>query len=231
MNIIVISPKASDESAKRLAKELGAEYTNPYQSGRDDFNNYDLVINYGYSKLFKTHRHVELINSPLNVSLCIDKFNTLVSLAMSKVPIPEFSTRILDNWDIAFCHTKKDGRKNEGIEHWYRDRAQPVPPAYLYTKYYAHRGEYRVVVLKGKVVGRYRKVLDAENTWSLELRDKRGFEEMDAACLKAARALRIDYVGFDVLAQKKNDFVIIEANSAPILTDESVEAFKELIGV
>jgi glutathione synthase/RimK-type ligase-like ATP-grasp enzyme len=53
---------------------------------------------------------------------------------------------------------------------------------------------------------------------------------MDAICIRAARALSIDYVGFDVLAQTKNDCVIIEANSGPILTEEAIDAFHELIG-
>lgn len=231
MNILVISPKASEDSAKRLAKELKAVYTNPYKSGHNDFVMYDVIINYGYSQPFKMHRNVFLVNSFDAVRACIDKRATLHSLAIIGAPVPEFATKIKDEWDTVICHTKPDGRKNEGIEHWYRQDDKPIPPAYLYTNYYPHRGEYRVVVLKGKIVGRYRKVLDAEGMWSLELRDKRGFEEMDAACLKAARALRIDYAGFDVLAQKKDNFVIIEANSGPILTDESVEAFKELIGV
>ena len=231
MNIIVISPKASEDSAKRLAKELGADYANPYKTLNTDFTEYEVVINYGFSQRFKVNRHVELINSFESVGWCIDKFQTLTTLLLSKLPVPEFSKRIIDTWHTVVCHTKFEGRKNEGIEYWFRNEQKKVPAAYLYTNYYHHRGEYRVVVLKGKIVGRYRKVLDNEGMWSLELRDKRGFEDMDAACIKAARALRMDYVGFDVLAQKKDDFVIIEANSGPILTDESVEAFKELIGV
>lgn len=231
MNIIVISPKASDESAKRLAKELGAVYENPYQAKHNNYGGFDVIINYGYSQPFKMNRNVFLINSFETVRACIDKRATLHHLAIAGISVPEFATKIKDEWHTVICHTKPDGRKNEGIEHWYRNEQMAIPPAYLYTNYYPHRGEYRVVVLKGKIVGRYRKVLDAEGMWSLELRDKRGFEEMDAACVKAARALRVDYVGFDVLAQKKDNFVIIEANSGPILTDESVEAFKELIGV
>lgn len=230
MNILVISPKASEDSAMRLAEELGAQYTNPYKTFNDNFVGYDVIINYGFSQPFKMHRNVFLVNSFEAVRACIDKRATLHHLAIVGVPVPQFATRINDEWDTVICHTKPDGRKNEGIIHWYRDHDQPIPPAYLYTNYYPHRGEYRVVVLKGKIVGRYRKV-ERDGAWDLELRDKRGFELMDAACLKAANALRIDYVGFDVLAQKKDNFVIIEANSAPILTDESVEAFKELIGV
>ena len=231
MDIIVISPKASEDSAKRLAEELGAEYDNPYQSGRSDFKLYDVVINYGYSGTFKVKMAAIVFNATIAVRNCIDKRATLHYLAANGIPTPEFATKVKDDWNTVFCHTKPDGRKNEGIVHWYRQDDEPIPPAYLYTNYYQHRGEYRVVVLKGKVIGRYRKVLDDENMWSFELRDKRGFEGMDDACIRASRALGASYVGFDVLAKSKDNFVILEANSGPILTDETVEAFKEYLGV
>lgn len=233
MNIIVISPKAADESARRLAKELGAEYTNPYQTGRIDFMKYDVVINYGYSSGIHVNRDAVVINKSTQVSACINKSTTLSILRQSKVPVPDFSrVGVKDDWDIVFCHTKIGARKNNGIVHWYRgEENNPIPPAHLYTNHFPHRAEYRVVILKGVIVGRYRKVIDADGMWSLEIRDKRGFENMDIECRRAAVALGIDYVGFDVLAANKNEFVIIEANSAPILTDESVEAFKDYLGV
>lgn len=228
MKILVISPKAAEDSAKRLAKELGADYNNPYQSGRLVFKEYALVINYGFSTNIVTNANANVLNEPSAVRKCINKLKTLESL-VGHVPIPEYSQRIRDTWNTVVCHTKPDGRKNEGIEYWYRESDEPVPNAYLYTEYYHHRGEYRVVVLCGKVVGRYRKV-ERDGTWDLELRDKRGFEYMDEICIRAAKVLGIDYVGFDVLAQTKNDCVIIEANSGPILTDEAIDAFHELIG-
>lgn len=228
MKILVISPKAAEDSAKRLAVELGAKYENPYQTGRLVFKDYALVINYGFSTNIVTNANANVLNEPSAVRKCINKLKTLQSLE-GHVPLPEYSQRIRDTWNTVVCHTKPDGRKNEGIEYWYRYEDKPIPNAYLYTEYYAHRGEYRVVVLCGKVVGRYRKV-ERDGTWDLELRDKRGFEHMDDICIRAARALGIDYVGFDVLAQTKNDCVIIEANSGPILTEEAIDAFHELIG-
>lgn len=227
MKILVISPKAAEDSAKRLAVELGAKYENPYQTGRLVFRNYNMVINYGFST--NIVRDAPIINDPSSVRQCINKRVTLESLANAGIPIPDYGPFIKKNWDTVVCHTKLEGRKNEGIEYWYRESDEIPPNAYLYTKYYEHRGEYRVVVLCGKVVGRYRKV-ERDGTWDLELRDKRGFEHMDDICIRAARALGIDYVGFDVLAQTKNDCVIIEANSGPVLTDETIEAFYELIG-
>jgi glutathione synthase/RimK-type ligase-like ATP-grasp enzyme len=203
-------------------------YENPYQTGRLVFKDYALVINYGFSANIVTNANANVINEPASVRKCINKLKTLQSLA-AHVPVPEYSQVVNNHWDTVVCHTKPDGRKNEGIEYWYRESGEPVPNAYLYTEFYHHRGEYRVVVLCGKVVGRYRKV-ERDGTWDLELRDKRGFEYMDNICINAARVLGIDYVGFDVLAQTKNDCVIIEANSGPILTEEAIDAFHELIG-
>lgn len=229
MKILVISPKAAEDSAKRLARELGADYINPYQTGRVSFREYRLVINYGFSSNFATDVDATVMNQPYAVRKCINKLVTLEALAKARIPVPDYSPLVEKHWDTVVCHTKPDGRKNEGIEYWYRYDDQPIPNAYLYTEYYPHRGEYRVVVLCGKVVGRYRKV-ERDGTWDLELRDKRGFEHMDEICIKAAKTLGIDYVGFDVLAQTKNDCVIIEANSGPILTEEAIDAFHELIG-
>lgn len=229
MKILVISPKAAEDSAKRLAKEIGADYINPYQTGRVSFREYRLVINYGFSTNIITNANANVFNEPSSVRKCINKMTTLDTLANAGVPVPDYDHLVKKNWELVVCHTKPDGRKNEGIEYWDMYDQKPVPPAYLYTKFYHHRGEYRVVVLCGKVVGRYRKV-ERDGTWDLELRDKRGFEHMDEICIRAARALGIDYVGFDVLAQTKNDCVIIEANSGPILTEEAIDAFHELIG-
>jgi len=229
MKILVISPKAAEDSPKRLAVELGAKYENPYQTGRLVFKEYALVINYGFSTNIVTNANANVFNEPYAVRKCINKLVTLEALSKARIFVPDFSPLVENHWDTVVCHTKLDGRKNEGIEYWYRYEDKPIPNAYLYTEYYPHRGEYRVVVLCGKVVGRYRKV-ERDGTWDLELRDKRGFEHMDAICIRAARALSIDYVGFDVLAQTKNDCVIIEANSGPILTEEAIDAFHELIG-
>ena len=42
---------------------------------------------------------------------------------------------------------------------------------------------------------------------------------MKADCAKAAKALGMDIVGFDVLATTKKDYAIIEANSGSWLHD------------
>ncbi len=81
----------------------------------------------------------------------------------------------------------------------------------------------------GKVVGRYYKKetglnADGQIEWTFTPQRKRGFEAIDDACVRGAKALGIDFVGFDVVAQDKQHFVVLEANSGPIITDEAEEA-------
>ena len=58
---------------------------------------------------------------------------------------------------------------------------------------------------------------------------KQGFEQVDKDCLKAARSLGIDYVGFDVLEDSQGNCVIIEANSGALLQDEALKFVKNNI--
>jgi glutathione synthase/RimK-type ligase-like ATP-grasp enzyme len=125
---------------------------------------------------------------------------------------------------VVVCHTKRDGRKNEGIE--YRHPYELVD-AHVYTKYFFHKKEYRVLVFNNKVIGIYSKVLDDENNWDLVKLQMRGFNEIIEQCEKASRAVGMDFVGFDVVANTRKDFKILEANSGPIITDEAIEAFKK----
>jgi hypothetical protein len=84
MKILVISPKAAEDSAKRLAKELGADYINPYQTGRVSFREYRLVINYGFSTNIITNVNANVFNEPSSVRKCINKLSTLqVSLFLT----------------------------------------------------------------------------------------------------------------------------------------------------
>jgi glutathione synthase/RimK-type ligase-like ATP-grasp enzyme len=82
----------------------------------------------------------------------------------------------------------------------------------------------------GNVVGRYLKEV-ANDEWHLNSMEAEGFEHIDKACIKAAEALKIDYVGFDVLSRGKRTFTILEANSAPILTEDAAAAIKTFIEV
>ncbi len=224
--LCVIHPKRCRESAELLAKHLGCNVDNPYRSERSDYSKYELVLNYGVAKDIKGL----CINKPKAVATCKDKFATFEILRKAKVPIPGYTTtKVLVGEHglegTVVCHTEKEGMQNKGIV--YIEPGDDIPDAYLYTAYFHHKREYRVVVFMGKVIGHYSKVEIEPGEWGLMELTDRNFQDIDKACIKAAKALDIDYVGFDVVAQSRSNFRILEANSGPILTEKSAQYIKK----
>lgn len=224
--LCVIHPKRCRESAELLAKHLGCVVDNPYRSDKTDYSRFTIVINYGVSKDVKGL----LINKPASVRVCKNKLQTFVKLHAAGVPVPAFTsdTAVLDKKEFKgtiVCHTEKEGMQNKGIV--LVEEGDNIPDAYVYTAYFHHKREYRVVVFMGKVIGHYSKVEIEPGEWGLMELIDRNFQDIDKACITAAKALDIDYVGFDVVAQSRSDFRILEANSGPILTEKSAQYIKK----
>lgn len=225
---IILAPKACRESATQLSNALGIRMYNPYKEVYPYGEHVKLIINYGCSE-YNRHQRTKEFNSQIDTRYCINKLLTFRTLKAAGLSIPEFTDRkaIAEKWDkdnLVVCHTKRDGRKNEGIEYRY---PSDLLDAYVYTEYFFHKKEYRVLVFNNKVIGIYSKVLDDENNWDLVKLQLRGFNEIIEQCEKAARALNMGFVGFDVVANTRKDFKILEANSGPLITDEAIEAFKK----
>lgn len=223
MKICVIHPKIGLESASRLADALGADLSNPFLEDRRDYRKYDVVFNYGCSRDIYAKK---FINPPRAVATAKSKVATFEVLHQAQVPTVQFTThknQVPKDWGFVVCRESVDGARGEGLE--YVERGDALPDAALYTEYFTHVAEYRIVVFNGVVVARYKKVVKKDG-WHFILYVPDGFEQVDADCIKAAKAIGIDYVGFDVLENKKGACVILEANSAPLLTEEVLEAIE-----
>jgi hypothetical protein len=188
-----------------------------------DFRQYDYVFSYGCSG--RTD-HNNRLNSANAVATCVSKPATFNKLIQAKVSTVEYVTEkpIPKHWDWVVIRDKTDGRKAEGL-HYHENNAN-VPDGVLYSEYFEHKYEYRIMVFKNEVVGRYFKAED-NGDWYFNKQPPRAFEDMDEHCIRAAKAIGIDYVGFDVVANNKKDFRILEANSAPRITDEAENAIVE----
>jgi glutathione synthase/RimK-type ligase-like ATP-grasp enzyme len=227
MKICVLYPDACSESARELARALGATAANPY---KDYAPRADWYFNYGTEENASLRKQ---INTGGAVLRCIDKHRTFEKLSHAGVPVPTFTTdsKVASKWERVVCRSTVEGRGNEGMSYWYQwDGGKPRGK--LFTEYFEHVAEYRIVVFMGKVVGRYRKDIQPNGNWNFTLMTLIGFRDVDRSCIQAAQALGIDYVGFDVLENKKGVYVVLEANSGPILTEESKKAivkhFKQL---
>ena len=226
MKVCILHPEIGKESAEELAALIKADTINPYKSARRDYREYDLLFNYGCNRKIKCNR---IVNKSLAVSKCIDKIKTFKAFAEAGVPHPEYTDNpdnIPEHWDQIAIRKSRRGAQAQDIEYVYQGEA--VPKAELYTQVYYHKHEFRIVVFMGKVVGRYVKRRNKKE-WLLEPVRKEGFDKIDEACVKGAEALGIDYVGFDVLAKSQTKFIILEANSSPILTAESSRAIKKYL--
>jgi hypothetical protein len=171
-----------------------------------------------------------LVNNQNAVKRCVDKVKTFSSIAAydGAIPLPDWHVNkeaaSKKPWERIVVRSKVDGRKAEDLDYFFQGDVLPDAP--LYTEYFEHKYEYRIVVFMGKVVGRYYKKEDGVDAngqpeWSFMVQPRRGFEAIDDACLKASKALGIDFVGFDIVAMDKQHFVVLEANSGPILTEEA----------
>lgn len=226
MSICVIAPNKCSVSARKLALALGAEFFNLSTSNRRDFREFDVVFNYGSSH---TGLFNAIINSAVAVSRCIDKIASFEAFNAIGVPTVKWTidkNKISKDWNTIVCRSSAVGSGAKELEYCYDHNN--IPDAALYTKYFDHEYEMRIVVFQGKVVGRYLKE-ESEGTWNFVELQSKGMKYIDNACINAAKALRIDYVGFDVLAKDCEDFVILEANSGPVLTDEVCKAICKVL--
>lgn len=194
----------------------------PFKDGACEFRGYDCVISLGCSAV--TY-HKKRLNTSDGVLNCVSKGITLDLLNAAGIPAVQFVTspkEVPDSWEVIVGRPTDIGRKSEGLEYFYKNDA--LPNWEFFSEYYPHRYEYRITVFDGKVIGRYYKRVDGPD-WLLNLQPAKGFIEMDQAAIAAAKTLGIFYCGFDIVANSKKDFRIIEANSGAIITDEALNAF------
>lgn len=234
MKHLVIYASKSIHSAKKLATafntrtngEWSARVFNPYKKHIEPING-EYAFSYGCGADIYEGHIAKRFNKRKAIKTCINKLHTFRILHSANIPAPCCSSdwsRVPDTWDTIVVRESVTGAKGEGMEYLSQQELATVGYKYsLFTEYFEHKYEYRIVVFMGKIIGRYYKA-DNAGEWYFNLQRSRGFEEMDAACIKAAAALSIDYVGFDVVANTKKDFKILEANSGPILTDEAEDA-------
>jgi glutathione synthase/RimK-type ligase-like ATP-grasp enzyme len=230
---IAIINSVAGISSKELAeflKEPGVvvDVSKPFKTKRRDYNEFDVVFNYGCSAPVVCRR---IVNKPSAVKACVDKPTTFEAFKRAGVDTVEHVTKLADvpmHWDWVVVRKQRDGRKAEDLA-YYENIPGAIPEGELYSEYFEHKYEYRVVVFMGKVVGFYYKQRDKNDVWSFMIQPRKGFEKMGEQCIAAAKALDIDYVGFDVVANTKNNFKILEANSCPVLTAESMEAIHQFI--
>lgn len=226
MTSVAIITSVSQKSSRQLAEALinngiKAKVFSPFKDGEMDMRGFTHTFGYGCSA--RTSDNIRL-NKGKAVETCVNKVATFEALKKAGCNTVPYTTNIREvpkTWEQIVCRTKVNGRKAEGYD--VLPQGSVLPAGELYTEYFYHKYEYRIMVFRGEVVARYFKN-EVKGDHIFNLQPKRGFEVMDDHCIRAAAALGIDYVGFDVVANNKRDFRILEGNSGALLTDECEDA-------
>lgn len=247
MKIIPYNP--GSESAKALAEALGIKRVRR-EGAPLKFSGH--LINWGCSALErKITPSKGILNNPIAVRAASNKKNTFTTLRgddLVKAYLPEFTDELntARAWFL-MGHTVVErhvlnGHSGEGIKIKDPNEGVNLEQAPLYTKYILKKEEYRIHVVRDKVVFIQRKarkldVPDDKVNWKVRNLDG-GFiyanEGVDVpanikqVCVAAIKRLGLDFGAVDVVWNaKKDSYHILEVNTAPGLTGRTLEAYKE----
>ena len=248
--MFIWSYKFPSKGAKSLAGSLKAKRIRDENSKFKGLP-HKMVINWGASEVPPEVMKCAIINPPDKVS---DASNKLIAFQMmerdeAEINIPPFTEDIeeakawTNDGHVAVCRTTLRGHSGEGIV--IAETPDEVVAAPLYTQYIKKAEEYRIHVVKGKVIDRHRKArrLTEENVnWRVrnhangfifqrnDIDIPKGVEEQ---ALLTVAALGLDFGAVDLIYNAKQGIAyVLEVNTAPGLEGSTVEsysrAFKEL---
>jgi glutathione synthase/RimK-type ligase-like ATP-grasp enzyme len=229
--IVLYSNKCS-KSGKEFAKVIGATAYN-YHKDAFPVERDERVVCYGvHAQLLNDVGYKGVVeNPPTSVKISINKILTYNVLTAYGVPTCQYVTsakNIPKNWERVVSRETITGRNCEGV--MISDRDDITSNCPLYTKFFHHTHEYRIVMWKDEVVARYHKKPTKDGKQMLlKLMLPVGFAEVDEACKLAMAATGLDLAGIDVLVDEETqDFIVLETNSGPLFTDEMAEFFKKM---
>lgn len=250
--LAVYSYNPGSQGARLLADSLRCVRIR-HEASRFKGNLRTLLINWGARSLPYEATKCTVLNNPKAVAKAADKISFFKTLTTA-VPIPKWTDdpAIAKVWydDGKMVVGRKlvnssEGRgivlmKKQGGNRNYRDHVSRdfVPNLPLYTVYISKVAEYRVHVIKGKVVliAQKRKregeqhsyVRNSVGGWVFSINNVDPPPPgMTDACIKCIKELGLDFGALDVVVTNDSKFFILEVNTAPGIEGTTVEKYKE----
>lgn len=232
MEIIVASPRCTQESAKLLAESLSASYINPY-SRYIGAHSEDIIINYGCTKHIGVYGHI--LNKVENVSLGIDKLKAFLSVTPFSVQIPAYTItktkarKWLEDGDAVVIRETLTGSRNEGVTITNSFEDLETKPAVLYTRYIPHLYEIRINCFKDKLLSVLVKEDDGNGGWKFRL-IKNGLHQKIQDMIKGVYSgIGLDIYGIDALVTVGDQLIFLEVNSGPVLFGQTLVRLTQAI--
>ena len=233
------------KSAKALGQTLGVLLATPQQVRKH--GDFDKIINWGSTdEQFTGH----YINSPARVADACNKLTSMEVLALAGVPTPDFTTdrALATTWweggKTVVCRTLLRASKGRGMVLANRENGVPMVHAPLYTLYVKKASEYRIHVVRDKMIDfaqkKKRRVLPNEkvnyqvrnyaNGWVF-CRD--GVVVPDCvrdSAISSVGALGLDFGGVDVgFNEHEGTATVYEVNTAPGIEGTTLGRYREAL--
>jgi glutathione synthase/RimK-type ligase-like ATP-grasp enzyme len=175
------------------------------------------------------------LNLPQFVGKASNKLTAFKCFEEAKVVTPQWTADklVAESWDhTLFARMKLTGHSGEGIV--VVAKGEEIPDAPLYTNYIFKEREYRVHVVRGKVIDQQRKIRDPNKevkSWKIRSHEN-GFIYVrngimpdiarHEAAINACKALGLDFGAVDLIQDIKGNYYVLEINTAPGLEGATV---------
>ena len=205
----------------------------------------DVLINWGTTKTPPVAAK-KVLNSPLAVALCINKYHTFSALTGKDVSTVPWTCNkaVAQEWQnkgrTVVVRETLTGHSGAGI--LIIEEGQAIPDAPLYTQYIFKEKEFRIHATQTEVFDTRRKIRDPKvepTSWKIRSA-KNGFifaaknvepsAERDKLAIDAVKALGLDFGAVDIVEDKHGKFFVLEVNSAPGLEGQTIEKYNNIIG-
>jgi len=235
MTIWVTTNGRPSNGAKALASQEGFKWC---VTGKFIKVN-DLVVNWGSSQPINAPPAYTL-NLPSNVAIATNKLAAFEHMhggvkTVDWTGVKAQAQKWHDEGFVVVARTKLTGHSGDGII--IVGKQDTVPDAPLYTKYVFKDKEFRVHVVRDKVIDTQRKIKDPEREvkdWKVRSHAN-GFifvrgdidpdPGRDSLAIMATKALGLDFGAVDIIQDKAGVYYVLEINTAPGLEGQTVERY------
>ena len=238
MRILVYPYKMFSSSAKKLTTALNSRRIRPHGRYRSRWS--DVVINWGSSTI--PTWYARIFNNPERVANATNKLTTFKILSEHGVSTPLFSEEqtVAEQWvregHTVYCRLSLNGHSGNGIH--IAQGLGEIRSARLYTRRVKTKTEYRVHVIRGRVLHttqkrRRRGVLQIN---PLIRNHSNGYvyasiginvpSTVTEQAIKAVAALGLDFGAVDIgYVEREDKAYVYEVNCAPGLEGSTVDLY------
>lgn len=202
----------------------------------------DVIFNWGCSVL-PDFGEASIINSATAVAIASNKLRFFQSIGDEARTVPwTTESRVAEQWSTEghkiVCRSSLTGHSGHGII-IVEPEDEELPLVPLYTQYVKKQAEYRVHVVGGRVIDVQRKIRDPNREpvdWHVRSHQN-GFifvrdnvvlpPDAEAQALSAMRGSGLDFGAVDVIVKRDGTAFVLEVNTAPGLTGQTVTNYAE----